>query len=825
MSMGAFAANLRYAFRMMRKSPAFTAVAVAALALGIGATTAIFTVVNAVLLQPFPYPQPDRLVSVGRKFPNGMGYSISIPKYMAWRQNHVFQAMALYDQAGPGLNLGSGDRPEQVKAAHVSKDYFQLFGTSPLIGRTFTDAEDLPGGARVAILSNSLWRSRFGGDRQIVGKIIQLNGEPYTVIGILQPGFHSNPEAEIFLPLQADPHSTNQGHYLLVGARLQPGVNLATAQAEMKIVGEQFRKVYSKWMDTNESVGVTPMREAIVGDAKTPLYVLLGAVGFVLLIACANVANLLLARAAARQREMAVRAAIGASRATVFRQLLTESILLAGFGGILGFALGSWGVRALLFLVPGNIPRLTSANGTQAVIPALDWRVALFTLGLAILTGVLFGLFPAFHTSNPDLASTLKEGGGRSGTGLRHARARSLLVITEVALALVLLVGSVLLIRTFVGLRTVNPGFDPRNVLTMETSLAGGTYATTAKVDRFVTQVVRGIEGLPGVDAAAAAVALPVSGHIDLPFSIAGKPPAKGGDYNGDEQYRFVSAHYFRVFRIPLVRGRAFTETDAGNSARVVVINEAMARKYWQKEDPLGQLITIGKGLGPQFDDPPRQIVGIAGNVRETGLSDQDVGVMYIPQSQVPEGITTLANNVIPLSWMVRTAPDPMTVRVPIEREFHAVDGQMPVARERLMQQVIAESVARDHFTMVLLSIFAAIALLLAGIGIYGLMSYSVEQRTQEIGIRLALGAGPPNLVRLILAQGLKLAATGVLLGLAIAYGLTRVLASLLFGVKASDPLTFAAVGVILALIAAAATYLPARRASGIEPVEALRHQ
>ncbi|PWU07339.1 MAG: hypothetical protein C5B51_10175 [Terriglobia bacterium] len=818
------AADLRYALRMMRKSPGFTFVAVSALALGIGANTAIFTVVNAVLLQPLPYPQPDRLVMLGRQFPAGVGYSISIPKYMAWRQNHVFEAMTLYDQGAPGMNLGSGDRPEQVKVTRVSREYFQVFGVLPAIGRTFTDAEDRPGGARVAILAHNVWQSRFGGDRGIIGKTIQLNGEPYSVIAILPAGFQSNPEAEVWTPLQADPNSTNQGHYLLVGARLKPGVKLATAQAEMKIVGEQFRKAYPKWMNDNESVGATPMRDAIVRDARTPLYVLLGAVGLVLLIACANVANLLLARAAGRQREMAIRAAIGASRAKVFRQLLTESILLAGIGGVVGFALGSWGVRALLLLVPGNIPRLTTGNGAQAVIPPLDWRVALFTLALALFTGILFGLFPALHTSKPDLASTLKEG-GRSGTGLRQARARSLLVVMEVALALVLLVGAVLLIRTFVGLRTVNPGFDARNVLTLETSMAGGTYATTAKVDRFITEVVRRIEGLPGVEAAAAAIALPVSGHIDLPFTIAGKPPAKGGDYNGDSQYRFSSPHYFSVFRIPLLRGRFFRETDTGNSARVVIINEAMARKYWQKEDPLGQVITLGKGLGPQFEDPPRQIVGIVGTVRETGLGDDNVEVMYIPQSQVPEGITTLANTVIPLEWMVRTAPDPMSLRVPVVREIHSVDGLMPVMRERSMEQVVAESVARDRFTMLLLTIFAAVALLLAAIGIYGLMSYSVEQRTQEMGIRLALGAARPDLVRLVLAQGLKLAGIGVALGLAMAYGLTRLLASLLYGVKASDPLTFAAVGVILAIIALAATYLPARRASGVEPVEALRYQ
>jgi predicted permease len=822
MNMETLAADVRYAFRMMRKNLGFTAIALAALALGIGANTAIFTVVNTVLLQPLPYPQPERLVALGRKFPQGETYSNSIPKYMAWRQNHVFQTMALFDQQGPGLSLGNSDRPEHVQATHVSKDYFQLFGAGPLVGRTFTDSEDLPGGAKVAILSYGVWQSRFGGDRSLVGRPIVLNGEPYTVVGIMSASFHSDPAADVWIPLQADPNSTNQGHYLRMAARLSPGVTLSQAQAEMKVVGERFRRANPKWMDNNESVAVVPMRDALVGEAKTPLFVLLGAVGLVLLIACSNVANLLLARAAGRQREIAVRSAIGASRGQVLRQLLTESTLLAVSGGLLGFALGSWGVRVLLLLVPGNIPRLTDPNGA-AIIPALDWRVAAFTLGVAVLTGVIFGLFPALHASKLDLASTLKEGGGRSGTSLRHARARSLLVVTEVALALVLLVGAVLLIRTFVGLRTVNAGIDPTNVLTMQTSMAGGTYSTTAKVQNFVTQVVRRVEGLPGIEAAASAVVLPVESEIDLPFTIAGKPPQKGAAYNGDEQYRMVSAHYFQVFRIPLLRGRTFTETDMGNSARVVIINEVMAHKYWPKEDPLGQVITIGKGLGPQFDDPPRQIVGIVGNVRERGLNVADAGVMYIPQSQTPEGVTALANNVIPLSWAVRTRTDPMTLRAAIEREFHAVDGLMPLSRLRLMTQVVADSVARENFTALLLGIFAAIALLLAAIGIYGLMAYSVEQRTQEIGIRLALGAGKPDLLRMVLAQGLKLAAAGIVIGLAIAYGLTRLLATLLFGVKASDPVTFAAVAIILAFIALAATYFPARRAAAVEPVWALR--
>ena len=821
--MGTLAADLRYALRMMRKSPGFTAIAVAALALGIGANTAIFTVVNAVLFDPLPYPQPDRLMQLGRKFPQGNGWSNSIPKYMAWRENHVFQWMTLYNQGGLSFNLTTGDRPEQVKGTHVSKDYFNVFGVLPAIGRTFTEAEDSPDGPRVAIISYGFWQSRFGADRQMVGRTTPLNGEQYVVIGIMPQGFHTDPEQNVWIPLQADPHSTNRGHYLAVAARLKPGVTLGGAQAEMKLVGEQFRRAYPNWMDQNESVAVAPLREAVVEDAKTPLYILMGAVLLVLLIACANVANLLLARAGGRQREMAIRTAVGAKRGRVLRQLLAESVLLAGFGGALGFALGSWGVRALLVMVPGNIPRLSNAEG-QAVIPPLDWRVAAFTLGTALITGIVFGLFPALQTSNPDLVSNLKEG-GRSGSGVRHARARSALVVSELALALVLLVGAVLLIRTFVGLRTVNPGFDARNVLTMTTSMAGGNYGTTAKVANFVRQVERRVESLPGVEAASAVLVLPTTNEIDLPFQIPDKPPAKGDQYNGSVQWRPVSPHYFRVFRIPTLRGRSFNETDVENSARVVIINEAIARKYWPKEDPLGKVIVIGKGLGPQFEEPPRQIVGIAGNVRETGLSQEDQPVMYIPQSQMTEGLTTLANSVIPLSWAVRTAGNPMAVRAAIEGEFRAVDGLMGVSRERLMEQVVAESISRDNFTMLLLSIFAGIALLLAAIGIYGLMSYSVEQRTQEIGVRMALGAGGPDMVRLILGHGLRLTGIGVALGLAIAYALTRVLASLLFGVKAADPLTFAGVGFLLALIALGSTWFPARRAAVVEPVEALRYQ
>ena len=822
--METFLTDLRYAVRTARRNIGFTAIALAALALGIGANTAIFTVVDAVLLQPLPYPQPDRIMKLGRQFRTGVGYSNSIPKYMAWRQNDAFDAMALYDFGALAMNVGSSDPPQTVKGLRVSADYFKVFGVSTIAGRTFSQEEDLPNGPAVAVISYNVWQTRFGGSNEVVGRPLLLNGVSYSVVGILSKGFQPDPEADVWTPLQADPNSTNHGHYLNVAGRLKPGVTVASAQAQMKVVGERFRKANPKWMDAEESVAVVSMRDATTGEVKTALLVLFGAVALVLLIACANVANLLLARAAGRQRELAIRSAMGADRRRVVRQLLTESVLLAGCGGLLGLALGVAGVRGLLLLVPGNIPRVTDASGAAIVVPSVDWRVMLFTIVVSLLTGLLFGLFPALHTSKPDLVSTLKEASGRSGTGVRHTRIRSGLVVAEMALALVLLVGAALLIRSFVGLRSVDPGLDPHNVFTFQTSLAGSAYSTTASVSNFTTQVVQRIETLPGVEAAASTLVLPVEAGVDLPFTIIGKPPASG-EYNGDEQWRSVSPHYFRVFKIPLLRGRPFSETETGASSRVVIINDAMAKKYWPKEDALGQMIVIGKGLGPQFEEPPRQVVGIVGNVRENGLGNADVGVMYVPQSQMTEGLTALANSVIPLSWCVRTTSDPSSFRVAIERELHGVDGLMPISRERLMTEVLSGASARQNFNMVLLTIFAGVALMLAAIGIYGLMSYSVDQRTQEIGIRMALGADAGRMLRVVLREGMTLGVLGVVLGLLLAYGLTRLLASLLFGVKASDPFTFGAVAGILTMVALVATYIPARRVTAIDPANALRYE
>ncbi len=818
------AADIRYAFRMMRSNPGFTAIAVAALALGIGANTAIFTVVNAVLLQPLPYSQPDRIVRIGRKYPNSIGYSNSIPKYMVWRNNDVFESMAICPQGAPTVNLGAGDRPNEIKVANVSRGYFDVFGVKPLMGRSFTETEDLPGGQPSIVVAYSAWQSRLGGDPNILGRSILLNKRPYTVVGVLPKNFQPETDGtQAWTPFQADPNSTNQGHYLEVIARLKPGVSIEQARAAMKVAGEHFRQAYPQWMDKAESVGVMPMREAMVGDAKLELLVLEGAVGFVLLIACANVANLLLARAAVRQRELTIRAAIGASRGRMLRQLLTESVLLASLGGLAGFVLGTWGVRALLTLVPGEIPRLATQDGVVQA-PPLDWGVAAFTAGVAIFTGILFGLFPALHTSNPDLASALKEGGGRSGTGRRHNLVRSSLVVLEMALSLVLLIGAALLIRTFAGLRSVSPGLEPHGVLTLQTSMAGGAYPTTARVGAFNTDVLRRLKSLPGVEAAGSTMMLPMEDDVDLPFNIVGKAPAKG-KYAGDEQWRYISGDYFKAYHIPLLRGRFFSESDKGNSAPVVLIDEAMAKKYWPKDNPVGQTILIGEGLGPQFADPPRLIVGVVGSVCETGLGDGRVPVMYVPQSQAPQGITDLANSLIPLAWVIRTAGDPMTAHTMIEREIRNVDPLIPISQVKTMDKVMASSIGRQNFNMTLLTVFAAIALLLASIGIYGLMSYSVEQRAQEIGIRVALGASQREMLRLVVWQGMKLAVIGVVIGLVAAFGLTRVLGSMLFGVKSGDPVTYAVVAAVLAGVAALATYFPARHAAAVEPIQALRRQ
>jgi putative ABC transport system permease protein len=712
--------------------------------------------------------------------------------------------------------------PNRSQAVTRPRD-FRVFAAPLAIGRAFTPEEDRPGGPRVAVLSHALWVSHFSSDPQIVGKTIGLNGDPYAIVGVLSPVFQPDPQADVFIPLQPDPNSTNQGHYLAVAGRLKPDVTLAQAAAEMRLLGEQFRRANPKWMDDSEHASVFSMRDIMVRGVRPALLILLGAVGLVLLIACANVANLLLARAAGRQREIAIRAAIGAGRGRIVRQLLVESVLLASLGAIAGVILGVWGARVLLALSPGGLPRVDAFAAGSMVGALLDWRILAFTAGVAIGTGLLFGAAPALHLSRTDLSSTLKEAGGRGSSSRRAARTRDVLVVVEMALALVLLVGAALLVRTFVGLRDVQPGFQVQNIVTMRTSLAGSNYATTRQVETLARSVLQRIDALPGVKAAGMALLMPTQGGTDLPFRIEGRA-LKGGDlYHGDEQWRVITPGYFEAFEIPLVRGRPFSDRDRAGAAPVVVVNAAMAKKYWPGQDAIGQHITIGKGLGPEFDDPVREIVGIVGDVRELGLDQDPPPAMYVPWYQMSDALTKLGNSLIPASWIVRSAAPTASLTAEIQKEFQAVDAQLPIAQVQSMDQIISKSIAQQNFNMVLLTIFGAIALLLAAIGIYGLMSYSVAQNTHDIGVRVALGADRRHILSLVVSRGMKLAGVGLLIGVGGAFAASRLLARLLFGVRPTDPLTYVLVVAALGTIAFLACYLPARRAMRVDPIVALR--
>ncbi len=586
--------DVKHALHLFIKSPGFTIAAVSALALGIGANTAIFTVVNAVLLKPLSYPDADRIVQFLLTAPDGNAPIASIPKFQNWQQQtSVFKDVAAYDFSGPGFNI-TGDRPEQVHGIHVSESYFRVFGAPVLLGRTFTPQEDLPNGGKVVVLSYGLWQRKFGGNPKVIGGSLSLGGEPYTIIGVLGQQFRTDPESELWVPFQFQPNSTNQGHFFQAAAMLKPGVTVDQANAQMKLAAAQFRRQFpDAGLGPQDGFAVQPLRDSIVSDVRSSLLVLLGAVGLVLLIACANVANLLLVRATGRKREFAIRSALGASRARIVRQLLTESVLLAVTGGALGLILGYAGVRALLAVSPAGLPRI----GENGAAVGIDWHVLGFALVVSCITGIIFGLFPAISASRTDLNSSLKESSNRSGTGFRQGKTRAVLVISEVSLALVLLVGSALLIRTFVALRAVNPGFDAHHVLTMEMSLTGERFEKTANVAQMVLDGRNRLNALPGVEASASACCLPLEGGFGLPFIIVGRPLGKERQ-TGGAGWSNVSPGYFETFKIPIVRGRAFNDHDGTGAPGVVLINQAMAKQYLPKGDPLGQQIDHWQGRG-----------------------------------------------------------------------------------------------------------------------------------------------------------------------------------------------------------------------------------
>ncbi len=813
--------DLRFALRTLRKNPGFTATALAALALGIGANTAIFSVVNAVLLKPVTFPDPDRVVSVFFTSPGGLGYGASATRFNVWRQQHqIFQQVAAYEYSVAGLNLTGGSFPEQVNAIRASADYFRLFGAPVILGRTFTSDEDRPNGAHAAVLSYGLWQRHFGGDAGIVGKTISLSGVPYVVVGIVGPGFNTELDTppDVWLPFQIDPESTDHAQFFSVVARLKPGVTLAMARAQLRLAADEFRRKFPNFMGPRDSFSVQPFADAIVSDVRPSLLVLAAAVSFVLLIACANVANLLLVRATGRKREIAVRAAVGAGRGRIIRQLLTESLVLFLTGGALGLGLGLVGVRALLAMNPGDIPRI----GEHGSSITLDWHLVAFTVFVSLVTGVLFGLIPALDVSRTDLTATFKESAGRSGSGFRQNKTRSLLVISEMALALVLLVSAALLIRTFAALRAVNPGFDAHDVLTLRMSLAGSHVEKTSDVNQLIRNAVQRVEAVPAVAAAAASYTLPLEGAFGVPFNIVGRTPASGR-YDG-RGWAGVSPHYFDIFKIPVLRGRAFNDRDDAGATRVAIINETLARQFWPKGNPIGERIVLGKGYGPEFDEPERQIIGIVGDVHDFGLNRNPTPVVYVPMAQVTDGITALAARAARIIWIVRTRMEPRSLASVIGKELEQASGGLPVAHVRTMNEIVAESTARANFNMTLLTIFGCSALLLAVIGIYGLMAYSVGQRTQEIGIRMALGAESRAVRNMVVIEGMRLAVIGVLIGVAAAFALTRLIASFLFGVKAWDPVVFVTVPILLSAAALLAIWFPARRAAATDPATALHH-
>ncbi len=811
--------DVKHSLQIFLKNPGFAIAAVAALALGIGANTAIFSVVNAVLLKPLTYPNADRIVQVEHYHPDGNGDATSIPEFQNYQQqSSVFSAVAAYDVAGPGFNL-TGDRPELIHGIHVTESYFRLFGAPVLLGRTFTPQEDSPNGGQVAVISYGLWQRRFGGNPKIIGQSISLGSEAYTIVGVIGRDFRSDPEAEIWLPFQFQPESTNHGHFFHAVSMLKPGVTLSQANAQMLIASAEYAHKYGLPDPQQRLFIVEPLRDVIIGDARRSLLVLLGAVALVLLIACANVANLLLVHATGRRREFAIRSALGAGRSRIVRQLLTESVLLSFTGGILGLILGFVGVRALLAISPAGLPRI----GEDGSAIGVDWRVLSFTVAVSLLTGILFGVFPAFSASRTDLNSSLKESSNRSGTGFRQGKARALLVISEVSLALVLMIGAALLIRTFIALHDVDPGFDSHHVITMDMSLAGPRYEKTAGVAQLSRDGRERLDAIPGVEDSAFTCCLPIQGQFGLGFTIAGRPPVEKGKDEPGAGWMSASPDYFKLFKIPVLQGREFNDQDTMAALHVVLINKALAKVYFGKESPVGQQILIGHGIGPEFEETPRTIVGVVGNTHEGGLGREPGAMMIVPQAQVTDGMTKLNGTMLPLRWVVRTHGDPHQLIPQITEQLRIASGGFPVARVRTMDEAVARSTSRENFNMLLLTIFGAVALVLAAIGIYGLMAYSVEQRTQEMGIRLALGADRNTIRTLVVWQGMRLTLVGVVLGIGAAFGLTRLIASFLFGVKSWDPAVFVSVPVVLGTVALLAVWIPASRASRLDPMQALR--
>ncbi|PYV24489.1 MAG: ABC transporter permease [Acidobacteria bacterium] len=816
--MGTLLQDLRYGLRMLARNPGFTVVAVLTLALGIGANTAIFSVIDAVLLNRMPYLNADRLVMVWEQNPVRGWFRniVSAANFVDWRKlNPVFTGMAAVDEGAYDVS-GTGE-PLEVRGEQVSADFFSVLGVQAALGRTFTPEEDQPGGARAAVLSNRLWKERYGADPALVGHEITINRSRFTVIGVLPPGFYFPPwgdKADLWIAGLDLRRPERTWHEYVSIARLKPGVTIAQAQAEMDTIARGLEKRYPE--QKGWGVQLVNLHEQVVGDTRPALLVLLAAVGMVLLIACANLANLQLARAAAREKEIAVRAALGAERHRIVRQLLTESVLLAIIGGGLGLLLASWGVTLLVRLTPQDTPGLNQVGVNAGVLG--------FTLVLSIAAGIVFGLAPAFGASRVDPNQSLKEGSRGSTQGASSNRLRGLLVSAELALALVLLVGAGLLIRTFIALSQVDLGLEPHNVLTMRIALLGPKYQERSRQTEFFRQLLQKLGSLPGVTSAAVIDGgglAPDGGNGDA-FMIVGRPVPPPSELP-DAVFRVISPDYFRTMGIPLLRGRYFTEADNQEAPGAAIISEKLARNFWPGGEPIGSELTFPTLEVAVPGVAARRlkrfaIVGIVKAVKNRGLEVEPEEEVYVPYSQYPTFYS-------PRTLVARTSVEPTLLVSAIRHEVTMLDNDQPISEIRTMDQVVAQAAAGHRFPMVLLGLFAALAMALAGVGIYGVTSYSVGRRAHEIGIRVALGARRAHVLRLVLSGSMRWVLAGLALGIAGSLGLTRLLRDLLYGVRPTDPLVLGAVSLLLSSVALVACYIPARRATKVDPMVALRYE
>lgn len=807
--------DVRYGLRVLLKSPGFTAIAVLTLTLGIGANTALFSVVNGVLLNPLPYPNPQELMAVYSKTAQFQTSSISYPNFLDWqRGNRSFSTLAAFrDQ---DFNYTGNGEPERLSGYMISAGFFDMLGVKPLAGRLFTPEDDQVGAAPVVLINAGLWKRRFGSGPGIVGKTMTLNGTEYTVVGVIPANFRLRTRIrDAYVPIGQWNDPTFRDRRISMGmnaiGRLKAGVTVEQAQADMNAVARGLSAAYPE-ADANSGITVIPLKKDIVGDIEPFLLVLLGAVGFVLLIACANVANLLLARATGRTREFAIRAALGAGKSRVIRQLLTESVMLALTGGALGLLLASRGTRAVISILPDALPRADAAG--------IDARVLLFTLGISVLGGIVFGLAPAFKTWRTDLQETLKEG-GRGSSGPRH-RTQSTFVVIEMAMALILLIGAGLMLRSLALLWGVDPGFNPRSLLTFSVGFPPTLGDNAASIRAALRALDSGISSLPGVEAVSTfGGGLPMAGDSELPFWLEGQPkPATDADMNYALFYLGDSG-YLKAMGTPLRRGRFLTPQDDEHAPQVAVIDEYMARKFFGNQDPIGKRINLG------LIDMQPEIVGVVGHVKHWGLDtdskDAIESQLYIPMLQIPDRFMPLVRNGIGV--VVRTQGSPLAMVDTIRETLEKMNSEEVMFDVRTMQSIVDDSLAARRFSMVLLALFAGLALVLSGIGIYGVVAYLVGQRAHEIGIRMALGAQQGDVIRLVLAHGAKMALIGVGIGLAASFGLTRLMSGMIYGVSAHDPLTFTGVAILLILIALTACYIPARRAMRVDPIVALRYE